>query len=206
MDTNGVQGLSSALSQRNWLKKVLQNTKQRWKIVIMHHPVYSTSRGRDYFIIRWLFKPLFDKYGVDLVLQGHDHAYGRAAYIKNSVFPGKQGPVYVVTHASPKVYDIKFSDKMDRLATNTQMYQLINVSEDSIRFRTFTSEGTYYDGFTLMKDKEGNNKVIDHAPLNTSEDLLPTKDFLKRHTKSDIEKYYREMKERKEQKSAGSKQ
>lgn len=200
MDTNGIQGISSALSQRNWLKKVLENTKQRWKVVIMHHPVYSTSRGRDYFIIRGLFKPLFDKYGVDLVLQGHDHAYGRSAHIPNSAFPGKQGPVYVVTHASPKLYDIKFSKEMDRLGTNTQMYQLINVSKDSISYRAYTFNGTYYDGFTLVKDNSGNNKAIDNAPYDKEENLLPTADFLRRYSKKEIEKYNEEKRLREREK------
>ena len=196
MDTNGIQDIFSALSQRNWLKKVLEITKQRWKVVIMHHPVYSTSRGRDYFILRYLFKPLLDKFGVDLVLQGHDHAYGRSAHIPNSAFPGKQGPVYVVTHASPKIYDIKFSNDMDRLATNTQMYQLINVSKDSVSYRAYTFNGTYYDGFTLVKDGEGKNKVIDYAPFNTVENLLPTADFLRRHSQKEIYQYDKEMKAR----------
>jgi acid phosphatase type 7 len=198
MDTNGIQGIFSALSQRNWLKKVLENTKQRWKVVIMHHPVYSTSRGRDYFIIRDLFKPLFDKYGVDLVLQGHDHAYGRSAHIPNSANLGKQGPVYVVTHASPKVYDIRFSHEMDRLATNTQMYQLINVSEDSISYRAYTFNGTYYDGFTIVKNREGSNNIIDYAPYNIKENLAPTADFLRRYSKKEVEKYKKEMNEREE--------
>jgi 3',5'-cyclic AMP phosphodiesterase CpdA len=196
MDTNGMQGISSSLIQRNWLKKVLENTKQRWKVVIMHHPLYSTTRGQDYFIERALFKPLFDKYGVDLVLQGHDHAYGRSAHIPNSAFPEKQGPVYVVTHASPKLYDIKFSKEMDRLGTNTQMYQLISVSKDSICYRAYTFEGTYYDGFTLVKDKAGSNKLIDYAPYNVKENLTPTPDFYRRYSKKEVEKYNEEMKER----------
>jgi acid phosphatase type 7 len=198
LDSNGIQGIFSAISQRVWLKKVLESTKQRWKVVILHHPIYSTSRGRDYFILRMLFKPLFDRYGVDLVLQGHDHAYGRMAHIANSSYSGRQGPVYVVTHASPKVYDIKFSKEMDRLATNTQMYQLINVSEDSVRYRAYTSNGTYYDGFTIVKNREGNTKVIDYAPYKQAENLLPSADFLRRHSQKEIEKYDKEMNERKE--------
>ena len=183
LDTNGIQTIPSAFEQRKWLKSVLENTHQRWIVVMMHHPVYSTSRGRDYFYLRALFKPLFDQYNVDLVLAGHDHAYGRAVHIQNNESATKQGAVYVVTHASPKLYDIGFSTKMDKLATNTQMYQLIDVSNDSIRYKAYTSDGAYFDGFTIHKDATGNRKVSENAPKNNSNYLRPTKSFIQKSSK-----------------------
>ena len=35
------------------------------------------AEGRDFEYARKIWKPLFDKYGVDLVLNGHDHTYAR---------------------------------------------------------------------------------------------------------------------------------
>ncbi len=194
LDSNGIQSIPSALEQRSWLKSVLENTHQRWIVVMMHHPIYSTSRGRDYFYLRALFKPLFDQYNVDLVLEGHDHAYGRAAHIPNSKFKDKQGAVYVGTHASPKLYDTGFSNKMDKLATNTQMYQLLDVSGDSIRFRAYTANGTYFDGFTIHKDASGNRNVTENAPPNSDNYLMPTKSFLNKSSKKELEKYDNQMK------------
>ena len=195
LDSNGIQSIPSALEQRSWLKSVLENTHQRWIVVMMHHPIYSTSRGRDYFYLRALFKPLFDQYNVDLVLEGHDHAYGRAAHIPNSKFKDKQGAVYVGTHASPKLYDTGFSKKMDKLATNTQMYQLLDVSNDSIRFRAYTANGTYFDGFTIHKDAAGDRHVTESAPANSDNYLKPTKSFLNKSSKKELEKYDHQMKE-----------
>jgi len=200
MDSNGIQSIPSALEQRKWLKAVLENTHKRWIVVMMHHPIYSTSRGRDYFYLRALFKPLFDQYDVDLVLVGHDHAYGRAAHIPNSKFKDKQGAVYVGSHASPKLYDTGFSEKMDKLATNTQMYQLLDVSNDSIRFRAYTFDGTYFDGFTIHKDAAGNRTVTIKAPRNDSNYLKPTASFLRKSSKSEIEKYEHQMEEWEESK------
>ena len=193
IDSNGIQSIPSALEQRKWLKSVLENTHQRWIVVMMHHPLYSTSRGRDYFYLRWLFKSLFDQYNVDLVLQGHDHAYGRLAHIENSDNNEKPGPVYVVTHASPKLYDVGFSKNMDKLATNTQMYQLIDVTSDSIRYRTFTSDGTYFDGFTISKNNSGEKSVKEHAPLNSNQYLHPTKSFIRKSSPKELEKYNSDM-------------
>ena len=195
IDSNGIQTIPSALEHRNWLKSVLESTHQRWIVVMMHHPLYSTSRGRDYFYFRWLFKSLFDKYNVDLVLQGHDHAYGRLAHIENSEDNQKQGPVYVVTHASPKLYDVGFSKKMDMLATNTQMYQLLDVTNDSIRCRTYTYDGTFFDGFTIIKNGSGDKSVKEYAPLNSDKFLQPTKSFIRKSSEKELEKYKNDMQE-----------
>jgi 3',5'-cyclic AMP phosphodiesterase CpdA len=193
MDTNGLN-LYTGIIQRNWLKKVLEQTTKRWKVIIMHHPAFTTSRTHDNFLVRWYFKPLFDKYGVDLVLQGHEHGYGRSAYIANSVFPSKQGPVYVISHDSPKLYDVNFSKEMDQLASNTRMYQLINVSHDSLNFKAYTSDGILYDDLALIKNSKGDNKLSDHIPSRIEEKLLPTKDFLKRHS-HELARYNHEMME-----------
>lgn len=193
MDTNGLN-LYTGIIQRNWLKKVLEQTTKRWKVIIMHHPAFTTSRTHDNFLVRWYFKPLFDKYGVDLVLQGHEHGYGRSAYIANSVFPSKQGPVYVISHDSPKLYDVNFSKEMDQLASNTRMYQLINVSHDSLNFKAYTSDGILYDDLALIKNSKGENKLSDHIPSRIEEKLLPTKDFLKRHS-HELARYNHEMME-----------
>lgn len=194
LDSNGIQSIPSAFEQRNWLKSVLENTRQRWIVIMIHHPIYSTSRGRDYFYLRALFKPLFDQFNVDLVLEGHDHAYGRAIHIPNNELKQQQGAVYVVTHASPKLYDIGFSSKMDKLASNTPMYQLIDVSNDSIRFRAYESGGTLFDGFTIHKDAAGNRLVTDHAPVTNEHYLKPTERFLRKSSKDELEMYNKELK------------
>lgn len=66
-----------------WLEDSLSTSKARWKIVVMHHPLYSSgkkhgSNGR----LQMLLEPLFVRYGVAAVFAGHDHVYGRMALIK----------------------------------------------------------------------------------------------------------------------------
>ncbi len=63
--------------QIEWLDVVLSKNKQRWVICNFHHPIFSTAKDRDNPKLRSLWKPILDKYRVDLVLQGHDHSYGR---------------------------------------------------------------------------------------------------------------------------------
>jgi 3',5'-cyclic AMP phosphodiesterase CpdA len=62
----------------NDLKKTNNNPYIDWIIVMFHKPFYSslTSHSQEY-IMREKYQPLFDKYGVDIVLQGHNHFYDR---------------------------------------------------------------------------------------------------------------------------------
>lgn len=64
-------------SQREWLEKTLKASKKKWKIVMLHHPVYSIKGKTNNLAVRWMFDGLFREYGVDLVLQGHEHNYAR---------------------------------------------------------------------------------------------------------------------------------
>lgn len=63
--------------QAEWLDQVLTANESRWTICTFHHPLFSTGKDRDNEKLRKQWKPVLDKHRVDLVLQGHDHTYGR---------------------------------------------------------------------------------------------------------------------------------
>lgn len=149
-----------------WLERVLQNNPHRWTFVTFHHPLYSTKEGRDNKELRELWKPLFDTYAVDLVLQGHDHTYGRGSNkpVGLSTRADEVGPVYVVSVSGPKMY--KLTDKVwfDRGAENTQLYQVISVKGDTLAYKAFTATGELYDAFDLIKHDGEPNRMVDRKP------------------------------------------
>jgi predicted MPP superfamily phosphohydrolase len=61
-------------AQLAWLKDVLANSKEQWKLVFGHHPVFSGGKthGNTVELIDRL-KPLFEKYHVQMYFSGHDH-------------------------------------------------------------------------------------------------------------------------------------
>src|SRR3972149_2517686 len=65
--------------QYRWLEQDLASTTHPWKLVFMHFPPYSSSRpqGSNEEAQRYLV-PLFEKYGVQLVVSGHAHNYERS--------------------------------------------------------------------------------------------------------------------------------
>ncbi|MDI9365660.1 MAG: tartrate-resistant acid phosphatase type 5 family protein [Flavobacterium sp.] len=65
--------------QKQWLQQVLSDASPniKWKIVVGHHPMYtggSRTDGYDTKAIRNSLQPMFDKYGVDMYLTGHEHS------------------------------------------------------------------------------------------------------------------------------------
>ncbi|MEO0334224.1 MAG: metallophosphoesterase, partial [Bacteroidota bacterium] len=60
--------------QHEWLESALARSSAKWKIVVGHHPVYSSSpfHGNADELID-AFVPLFKQYQVDLYLSGHEH-------------------------------------------------------------------------------------------------------------------------------------
>ena len=64
--------------QIRWLEKELAASKDDWKIVFFHHPLYSSGgrHGSD-LRLREVLEPLFLKHNVSVVLNGHDHFYER---------------------------------------------------------------------------------------------------------------------------------
>lgn len=135
---------TAATMQEKWLNDILASSQQTWNIVIMHHPVYSTAKNRDNAILRERFKPIFEKYGVDLVLQGHDHTYARGAV-------GKQRPVYLLSVAGPKMYNSDAERWMDVSSQQTQLYQVIRVTAGKLYFSSYKLTGELFDSFELPK-------------------------------------------------------
>lgn len=162
-----------------WLEEVLTNNPATWTVVTFHHPVFSTARGRDNPILRKLWKPLFDKFRVDLVLQGHDHSYARTGLdVPENVATGLNtrsaagGTVYVVSVSGPKMYDLDRREFMRRAAEDTQLYQIIHVNGDSLRYEARTALGELYDGFSLRKRPGEINELVEEVPA-TPERLRP---------------------------------
>ncbi|MAU71185.1 MAG: metallophosphoesterase [Pseudozobellia sp.] len=165
-------------AQVKWLDSVLKNNTKKWTAITMHYPIFSTAKGRDNKELRDALKPLIDKYGVDLVLQGHDHTYARG-YEKNEgqglTVVKDAGTVYAVSVSGPKMYESQDQGWMVRRGEYTQLFQIITVSQDTITYGAYTPMGSLYDAFDLIK-KNGKKTLINKVP---DSDIRLRKDFVK---------------------------
>ena len=189
-------------AQADWLVGVLSNNPNKWTVAVHHHPIYSTAVGRNNDEWRVKMEPIYKKYHVDLVLQGHDHTYGRGLNMplgKSRKYP--DGPIYVVSVSGPKMYTIGLQDWMDRAASNTQLYQIISVDGDKLSYKSYTVTGDLYDVFDLTKNAAGRNTLIDKSPLLAPERLELPLEYQTRFKPEQLEEYknrFKEYKARKE--------
>ncbi|MCA8999639.1 MAG: metallophosphoesterase family protein [Planctomycetaceae bacterium] len=174
-------GLNSSQQQEEqaeWLDKVLAENDCKWVVCTFHHPLFSTGKDPDNSELRAIWKPVVDKYKVDLVLQGHDHTYGRTGLETPPVVPEttgnvptgvnnvdeKTGTVYVVSVSGPKMYNLQRHSFMKRQAEDTQLYQIIHIDGNELRFEARTATGEVYDAFTLVKRPGQLNQLIEQVP------------------------------------------
>ncbi|MGW4895591.1 purple acid phosphatase family protein [Kitasatospora sp. NPDC004240] len=97
-----LRGFSGGAQQR-WLERELRAARGSraidWIVVCMHQPMISSSRrgsGSD-LGIREAWGPLFDAYGVDLVLSGHEHYYERSHPVRGTLPNDTRTPVPTAT-------------------------------------------------------------------------------------------------------------
>jgi 3',5'-cyclic AMP phosphodiesterase CpdA len=83
LDTNGNADWKNQLI---WLEKELSLSKATGKVVFGHHPIYASGAyGSNPNFIK-LFTPLFQKYGVQLYINGHEHHYERTRSINGTTY------------------------------------------------------------------------------------------------------------------------
>ena len=118
LDSN--RGRADLKRQRRWLENQLATNHARWIIVVVHHPMYSV-RNHNHARQQAAFNDLFQKYKVDLVLQGHEHAY--AAMHKGHT-------TYTISHFSPKKYRVRNTDGFRVVDTLAHGYvQMLTVTD-----------------------------------------------------------------------------
>jgi 3',5'-cyclic AMP phosphodiesterase CpdA len=72
--------------QLPWLKRELAASDAPWKVVVGHHPIYSSGfYGNDPAAIARL-TPLFRRHGVQLYINGHDHNYERSKPLQGTTY------------------------------------------------------------------------------------------------------------------------
>lgn len=173
-----------------WLNNVLSDNPNRWTILFTHYPVYSCAQGRDNENYRKVLKPILEKYGVDLVLQGHDHTYCRGQNLNNIGSECKNPPMYMVSVSGPKMYGLNVNKWSDRVASDTQLYQNIEINGDTIKVETFTVIGELYDSFLLVKGENGVNKVVEADVVqNAKENVEIPESAKKKYSEDELKKY-----------------
>ncbi len=158
--------------QTEYLEAQLKNCTAKWKIVTCHHSIFSPARGRDFKFARQNWKPMLDKYNVDLVLNGHDHTYARGHVpVRTSENDTPElGTVYVTSVSGPKQYGLDRKQilayksqgyRSDKTAEQTQFFQVISIEDNTLSYVAYTVMGDEYDRATITKDFATGKKSLE---------------------------------------------
>ena len=141
-------------SQVEWLDATLGASDATWKFVVYHHPLYSPrpgDRGQPEQKAAWA--PVFEKHGVDLALQGDDHAYLRTYPMRGDEVVGSpaEGPVYIMSVAGTKMYEQTDAPYVAKRFTDIATYQVIDIDGGKLEYRSYDVDGTLMDAFSIAK-------------------------------------------------------
>ena len=150
--------------QLPWLKEDLAKSNAKWKIVMLHQGLYGAKS--QWSPTRGILQPIMDEYGVDLVLQGHDHFVMRTYPMRsgeivttenvNTITKGT-GVVYnILGAAGPKRYDDVYEVKpycavFVRTSEEFPTYSVFKVSDDKIEVETKQINGVVVDKYTITE-------------------------------------------------------
>lgn len=132
--------------QYKWLEETLKNDKSVWKIVALHeNPYCCVPRHYSNLLVRKNLVPLFEKYGVNLVLGGHMHAYDRTKTIN-----GIQYVTLPCMGASPSSGEVYKNEEFYlKSELGKQGFATVTVSDVSITVEVQTNAGASIDKFSL---------------------------------------------------------
>ena len=134
-----------ASAQWEWLDDTLAASGNQWKIVLLHHPPYSSGRHGSTPGARAVLEPILGRHRVDLVLAGHDHHYERTHPI--------DGTTYVVSGGGCKTTAVGRND-FTAVAESTLEFLHIDIHGDRLVARAIRPDGSVADRFEL-RAREG---------------------------------------------------
>ena len=132
--------------QLAWLEETLAQSDATWRIVALHHPPYSAGYQGSSTDVRAVFQPVFERYGVQLVLSGHDHDYQRSTPIN--------GVTYIVSGAGSGT---RRTGEEDFTAVSFSWHHFldVNVFADRLVVRAVNQDLRVADEFSLTPEPPG---------------------------------------------------
>ena len=155
-----------------WLENDLQATRQFWRIVFFHHPPYAAgpnqgdplcANARDYIA------PILEKNGVQLVFNGHEHAYHRSRMLRgNAIAAPADGITYVTSGGGGASLYSVFENPLVDVSKSEHHYVRAGVRGTQLTLDAIGVDGRQIDSFTLAPPpaiaQDDNGLAISFSP------------------------------------------
>jgi hypothetical protein len=132
--------------QIDWLTSQLMESRAAWKICFFHHPLYSDGKmhGPD-LDLRARIEPLFEKYGVNVVLSGHDHVYER-------IKPQKGIAYFVLGNAGElRYHDLRPSADAAKGFDTDRAFMMVEIAGDEFWFQVVSRTSQTIDSGMIAR-------------------------------------------------------
>lgn len=135
-----IDSTSLDAEQVAWLARELRRSHARWKICMLHHPLYTAGRyARSAYVTRWQLESLLVAHGVDIVFSGHEHLYQRST--------PQHGIVHFISGAAGSLRpgDAREGAGVARAYDRDYHFMLIEIAGRSLHFQAVTRTGRTVD-------------------------------------------------------------
>ncbi len=140
-DPDEPHGVTSGSVQAQWLRQSLASSDACWKIVLMHHPPYSSGAHGSSAWMQWPYQ----QWGADAVLAGHDHTYER-------ILVG-EFPYFVNGLGGSGRYSFDSAVAGSQFRYNQEVgAMLIEIAGNSATFKFVTRNNNVIDSYLLQKN------------------------------------------------------
>ena len=133
-------------AQLSWLDDRLTKSNADWKIVLLHHPLYTSGRyARSAIVHRWALEPILIRHKVDAVFSGHEHIYQRTTL--------HSGVQYFVSGGAGSLRrgDGVSTPSIARTYSDDYHFMLIEIEGDELHFQAISRTGLTVDAGTLTQ-------------------------------------------------------
>jgi DNA repair exonuclease SbcCD nuclease subunit len=150
--------------QVKWFEQQLMASGAEWKIAFFHHPPYSSgeTHGSDE-TLRTKLEPLFVKYGVNVVLTGHEHFYER--------LKPQKGIAYFIVGNSAKLREGNISTTaMTAKGFDTgYTFMIVEIIGDDLHYQALTDTASTIDSGTVHRVGK-----VEATPGRSTQPVVPT--------------------------------
>ncbi len=139
---------------RGWIEHDLAESKQPVSIIVMHHPMFVIKDTfNDYAraeLMRRDYLEVFDRYGVDFILCGHQHVYARSKAFNGNGKPDENGMIQLMGVSGTKVYDDKLTGGLTETYTNQPVATVFETDGQTIWLTTINETGEIVDTYAKV--------------------------------------------------------
>lgn len=163
LDSDSLRDLGYSERMLTWLEQDLRNTRKPWRIAYWHQSPYDPYRGTDYesTAARERFVPMLERYGVQVVFNGHYHAYARTKPIfRGQEAPPGRGIVYVITGGGGAHLHAVFTNSYTAVASSEHHYVSAEFLQGSLVLRAIRLDGSVLDTVTIAPPPAMNSVAV----------------------------------------------